>query len=340
MKKLLFTLFMLVGVLMLAACGSSTETGSSNGSSSGGSNSGSSEGSGETVDYPKKTIEVVVPAGAGGDTDLNTRTLAKYLEKELGQSLVVSNVTGSGGTVGVDKVITSAADGYTVLAFHNSMLLNNLYGLSETSVEDFKFAGTGVLDQANTFVVSKDSEFKNLEELIAYAKEHPKEVTMATEVGSMTYIQVMEFQELTGVEFNVVDIGGASDKLTALLGGRVDIFPTSLGYVKSYIESGDFVSLGVITEERLTAAPDVPTFKEQGVDMEIDKVFYWAFPKETPDEVVETFSAAMEKAVANPEFQEEISQYWVEPVYLNGEETKQRLNEITELYKKIKESTE
>ncbi|PKC51830.1 hypothetical protein RhiirA1_482894, partial [Rhizophagus irregularis] len=88
-------------------------------------------------------------------------------------------------------------------------------------------------------------------------------------------------------------------------------------FVKSYIESGDFASLGVITEERLASAPDVPTFKEQGVDMEIDKVFYWAFPKETPDEVVQAFSDAMEKAVANEEFQEEIVQYWVEPVFLN-----------------------
>ncbi|KGR90877.1 argininosuccinate lyase [Ureibacillus massiliensis 4400831 = CIP 108448 = CCUG 49529] len=334
MKKLLLTLLTIIGVFMLAACGSGNESG-------GGTGGSSANGSGDTgSDYPKKPIEVVVPAGAGGDTDLNTRTLAKYIEKELGQPLVVSNVTGSGGTVGVDKVIDAQADGYTVLAFHNSMLLNNLYGLSEKSIEDFKFAGTGVLDQANTFIVSKDSKFKNLEELIAYAKEHPKEVTMATEVGSMTYIQVMEFQQLTGVEFNVVDIGGASDKLTALLGGRVDIFPTSLGFVKSYIESGDFASLGVITEERLASAPDVPTFKEQGVDMEIDKVFYWAFPKETPDEVVQAFSDAMEKAVANEEFQEEIVQYWVEPVFLNGEETKQRLEDITELYKNIKESTE
>lgn len=340
MKKLLLALFMLVGVFMLAACGSSTDTSSNNGGTSGGTNSGSNGSGSETVAYPTKPIEVVVPAGAGGDTDANTRTLAKYLEKELGQTLVVSNVTGSGGTVGVDKVIGSAADGYTVLAFHNSMLLNNLYGLSETTIEDFKFAGVGVLDQANTFVVSKDSEFKNLEELIEYAKANPKKVTMATEVGSMTYIQVMEFQKLTGVEFNVVDIGGASDKLTALLGGRVDIFPTSLGYVKDYIASGDFVSLGVITEERLKAAPEVPTFKEQGVDMEIDKVFYWAFPKETPDEVVQTFTAAMEKAVANTEFQEEISQYWVEPVYLNSEETVQKLTEIRDLYKEIKESTE
>lgn len=320
MKKYWGILLAAFMVLLLAAC-SSTATGEKNG-------------------YPSKPIEIVVPAGAGGDTDLNTRTLAKYLEKELGTSLVVSNVTGSGGTVGVSKVLDATPDGHTVLAFHNSMLLNNIYGLSDQSIEDFKFAGTGVLDQANTFVVSKDSEFKTLEELIEYAKANPKKVTVATEMGSMTYIQVMEFQQKTGVELNIVDIGGASDKLTALLGGRVDIFPTSLGFVKSYLDSGDFVSLGILAEERLESAPDVPTFKEQGVDMTIDKVFYWGFPKDTPDEVVQTFSEAMEKVVANEEFQEEISQYWVEPVYLNSEETYTKLQELYDHYETIKNTAE
>ncbi|WP_400194903.1 tripartite tricarboxylate transporter substrate binding protein [Lysinibacillus telephonicus] len=320
MKKHLTILLTSLIVLLLAAC-SNTATGDENG-------------------YPTKPIEVVVPAGAGGDTDLNTRTLAKYLEKELGTSIVVSNVTGSGGTVGVSKVLDAEPDGHTVLAFHNSMLLNNIYGLSDQSLEDLKFAGTGVLDQSNTFMVSKNSQFKTLEELIEYAKANPKKVTVATEMGSMTYIQIMEFQELTGVELNIVDIGGASDKLTALLGGRVDIFPTSLGFVKSYIESGDFVSLGVIADERLEVAPDIPTFKEQGVDMTIDKVFYWGFPKDTPDDVVNVFSSAMEKVVANEEFQAEIHEYWVEPVYLNREETETKLQELYDHYETIKNTTE
>lgn len=320
MKKYWGILLASLMVLVLAACGNTA--------------------TGEEKGYPTKPIEIVVPAGAGGDTDLNTRTLAKYLEKELGTSLVVSNITGSGGTVGVSKVLDSKADGYSVLAFHNSMLLNNIYGLSDQSIDEFKFAGTGVLDQANTFVVSKNSEFKNLDELIEYAKANPKKVTVATEMGSMTYIQVMEFQQLTGVELNIVDIGGASDKLTALLGGRVDIFPTSLGFVKSYLDSGDFVSLGVIADQHLESAPDVPTFKEQGVEMTIDKVFYWGFPKDTPDEIVQTFSDAMEKVVANEEFQSEIREYWVEPVYLNSEETAAKLKELHDHYEAIKNATE
>ncbi|HZG73164.1 MAG TPA: tripartite tricarboxylate transporter substrate-binding protein, partial [Chondromyces sp.] len=170
--------------------------------------------------YPEKPIEIIVPAGAGGDTDLNTRIMAKHLEKELGTSVIVSNVTGAGGTTGTQKVMDSKADGYTALAFHNSMLLNNIYGLANYTYSDFKIAGISVVDRSNTFVTTKDSKFKDIKSLIEYAKKNPKKVTVATEVGSMTYIQMLQFQQQAGVEFNIVDVGGASDKITALLGGR------------------------------------------------------------------------------------------------------------------------
>jgi len=266
--------------------------------------------------------------------------MGKHLEKELGKAIVVTNVNGAGGTTGTKRVLDAKPDGYTVLAFHNSMLLNNIYGLSDYTYSNYKIAGIGILDQSNTFITSKDSKFDDVESLIVFAKENPGEVTVATEIGSMTYIQMLEFQQLAGVEFNVVDVGGASDKITALLGGRVDIVPTSLGLVSSYIESGDFVSLGVIAEERLEGAPEVKTFKEQGVDLVVDKVFYWAFPKDTPDEIVEKFSQAMEKSVEQESFQEEIKKSWIEPVYLNAEQANKKISEIDALYRKVYEKSE
>lgn len=282
------------------------------------------------AEYPTKPIEVVVPVGAGGDTDLNTRITAKYLEQELGESIVITNVEGSGGSTGIKEVLSKEADGYAVLAYHNAMLVNNIYGLADYTSEDFKYAGVGILDQSNTFLASKDAEFDDLESLIEHAKDNPGKVKVATEVGAMTHLQILEFEQETGVEFNIVDAGGASDKITALLGGRVDIVPTSLGLVQDYIESGDFVSLGVLADERLEGAPDVETFAEQGVDMSVDKVFYWAFDPETPDEVVDTFSEALQKVVENEDYQEEIEKNWLTPTYLDSEETAEKLKEITE----------
>ena len=282
------------------------------------------------AEYPTKPIEVVVPVGAGGDTDLNTRITAKYLEQELGESIVITNVQGSGGSTGIKEVLSKEADGYSVLAYHNAMLVNNIYGLADYTSEDFKYAGVGIIDQSNTFLASKDAEFDDLESLIEYAKENPGKVKVATEIGAMTHLQILEFEQKTGVEFNIVDAGGASDKITALLGGRVDIVPTSLGLVQDYIESGDFVSLGVLANERLEGAPEIETFTEQGVDMSVDKVFYWAFNPEIPDEIVDTFSEALKNVVEDEDYQEEIKKNWLSPSYLNPEETAEKLKEITE----------
>lgn len=303
----------------------------------------SEKASGDTATaggYPTKPIEIVVPAGAGGDTDLNTRIMAKAMEKELGKPLVVTNVTGAGGTTGTQKVMDAKADGYTVLAFHNSMILNKVYGLADYTYSDMKVAGVGVLDQSNTFLVSKDSKFKTVEELVEYGKANPKKVTVATEIGSMTYMQILQFQEQTGVEFNIADVGGASDKITALLGGRVDIVPTSLGLVQGYLESGDFIALGVMADERLEDAQDIPTFIEQGVDLVVDKVFLWAFPSDTPDEIVTAFTDAMSKAVESDEYQAEIKKSWLNPIYLNPEDASKKLSEVEAEYVELHKLTE
>ena len=305
------SLAVVVLVVMMSAC-------SSEANSSGGN------------DYPTKPIEVVVPVGAGGDTDLNTRITAKYLEQELDESIVITNVEGSGGSTGIKELLSKEADGHSVLAYHNAMLVNNIYGLADYTYEDFKYAGVGIIDQSNTFLASKDAEFDDIESLIEYAKENPGQVNVATETGAMTHLQVLEFEQKTGVEFNIVDAGGASDKITALLGGRVDIVPTSLGLVQDYIESGELVSLGIIANDRLDAVEDVPTFAEQGVDMSVDKVFYWAFNPETPDEVVDTFSEALKNVVEDEEYREEIKRNWLNPSYLDPEETADKLQEITE----------
>src|SRR5699024_8259473 len=264
--------------------------------------SGDNENNVAENDYPNKPIEVVVPVGAGGDTDVNSRITAKYLEEELDQNIVVSNVEGSGGSTGMKEVLSKEPDGYSTFTYHNAMPVNEIYGLADYTYEDFKYARSAITDKSNTFIVSKDAPFDDLESLIEYAQEHPGEVDFANEVGSMTHLQLKEFEQKTDTEFNLVDAGGASEKLNGLLGGRVDVVPTSLGLVQDELESEDFESLGVIADERLEGAPDVETFEEQGVDMEVDKLFYWAFDPETPDEVVDKFSDALEKVVDNESF--------------------------------------
>lgn len=135
MKKQLAVLSMVVALgMLLAGCGSDATK-----------NSSSKANQGAAKNYPNKTVQIVVPYGAGGDTDTNARVMSKYLSKELGKPVIVTNVAGSSGVVGSQQVLDSKPDGYTVLFNHPTMLMNNLIGLTDISWKNFKNAGIGLL---------------------------------------------------------------------------------------------------------------------------------------------------------------------------------------------------
>src|SRR5699024_5783297 len=131
------------------------------------------------ADYPKKQIQVIVPAGPGGDTDLNARMIGKYLEKELGQNIVISNVKGAGGATGTEKAYNSKADGYHVFFFHNSTILGKMLGISKYDYSDFKLAGVPAQDTTTGYFVSTKSKYQSLKSLISAAKENPGKITVA-----------------------------------------------------------------------------------------------------------------------------------------------------------------
>lgn len=284
--------------------------------------SGSKE-AGKAV-YPTKPIQVVVPAGAGGDTDLNCRILGKYLEKELGQTIVTVNVGGAGGSLGTRKVKDSQADGYTVLFFHPGMLLNKVMGLVDFSFQDFELGGLAVLDETNIFAANSMAPYNNVAELAKIIREKPKSISFATEVGSFTHLHVLAFQDAAGggAELNVVDVGGAAAKTAALKGRQIDIIGTQYGLIKDYIANKDFKAIGVLSDKRNPAFPDVPTFKELGFDISFTKFFFYSFPKGTPRDVVDTFSAAIKRVVDNPDYKKEaFNALFVTATYMNPKET-------------------
>ncbi len=272
------------------------------------------------ANYPTKAIQVVVPAAPGGDTDLNCRIMAKYLEKELGQPVVIVNVNGAGGSLGSRKVKDSAPDGYTALFFHPSMFLNKIMGLVDYSFGDFENAGIGVMDNTNIFVVNASSPYKNLNDLIEAAKARPGKIKFATETGGFTHLQILAFQDETNTKLNVVDVGSASQKIVALLGKQVDMIGISYGVIKDYVASGRFRVIGVMSEETNPLIPAVKTFKEQGVNISFPKFFYYLFPKGTPQAIVAKFSAAVAKVDANPAAQAELNKFMVSAQYMGTAE--------------------
>jgi tripartite-type tricarboxylate transporter receptor subunit TctC len=290
------------------------------------------EGKKDAPKYPVKPVQVIVPAGAGGDTDLNCRILGKYMEKELGQPYVVVNVGGAGGTLGSRRVKDAPADGYTVLFYHPSMLLNKMMGLVDYTFSDFEMGGLAVIDETNAFVGNAKAPYNDLKEMADYMKQNPGKVTFATEVGAFTHLHALAFQDAAGVEFNIVDVGAAAAKVTALLGRQIDVIGTQYGLVKDYITKGDFKSFGILSDNRNPLFPNEKTAKEVGINVSFTKFFFYSFPKGTPKEVIDTFTAALKRVVENPEYQKEAKEkLLVRPTYmtpaatlefLKGEEAK------------------
>ncbi len=287
--------------------------------------------------YPTKPIQVIVPAGPGGDTDLNCRIMGKYLEKELGQPIVVVNINGAGGSLGTRKVKDSAPDGYTALFFHPSMFLNKILGLVDYDYTAFENAGIGVLDNTNIFVVNASSPYKTVADVINACKAKPGAVKFATETGGLTHIQALAFESEAGIKMNIVDVGSASQKIVALLGKQVDMIGISYGIIKDYVASGKFRVIGVFADERNPAFPTVPTFKEQGVNLSFTKFFFYLFPKGTPQSVISKFDAALSKISTNKDLIADLGKFMVSPTYMDPATANKYMAEQFAMYNKYKD---
>jgi len=266
--------------------------------------------------YPSKPIQVIVPVGAGGDTDANARLFGKFLEKELGQAVVVVNVKGGGGTIGMRRVLDAAPDGYTALFFHGEAMIPQLAGLADFGIDAFQMVGIGVLDDTTVLATHKGAKYKTMKEMVDYAKSHPGEVEFGILTGGYPHLIGIALQQVAGIKLNLVDVGGNAAKTVALKGHKIDVINTQYGLTKDYFQSGDFIAMALLSDKRNTTFNSIPTAKEQGYDLDFDKFFFYAMPKGTPKAVVDRFSAAMKKVVDNPEYKAEAAKFFVKPTYM------------------------
>lgn len=270
--------------------------------------------------WPERSVEVVVPFNPGGDSDLNARIFLKYMEKELGQSMVVVNMSGAAETIGVNNVLQARPNGYRALFHQSSGFIARIMGfMDEDMTGAFEIAALPVIDKTNGFFVNDNSPFKTIKDAVEQARANPDTVSYATESGAFTHLQILALEDAAGVKFNVADVGTASEKITALMGGRVDIISTQYGLLKSYIDSGEFRCIGLLSDDRIPGV-DVPTFKELGYPVSFDKFFFIAFPKGTDRAIVEKFNAASKKVFDNPEYKAECAKSMVTPTYYTPED--------------------
>lgn len=285
--------------------------------------------------YPKYSIQVVVPLGSGGDTDLCARLFATYLEKELGVSVVVNNIKGAAGVTGSREVMNADPDGYTVLFYQYAALVNMVTGAADFSyIDDFEIAGVAMQDDCYIWLGNAKAGYNDFGDVIEDARKNPGEVKIALSgTGNMSQLSAAIMEQLAGVDFNLVDFGSATEDAAALLSNQVATYAGYYVSAKSYLESGDFKPLAVFAEERHPLFPDVPTVKELGYEADClnTKFYYYAFPKGTPEEIVKAFSAAMEKVCSDEEARKKFyDDYYITLSYKNPEESVEYMKGVFE----------
>lgn len=250
--------------------------------------------------WPEKPIQVIVPASAGGGTDVSARIVTKYLSEELGQPIMVSNVKGAGGSIGTKQAKDSPADGYTMFYIHEDIVTNQVLEVSDFGYRDFEIAGK-IFDVDLVTVISS-KQYANLGDVAKAAKAAPGEITFAIDIATSAHLAPLVMEKEMGVEFNMVESGSMNDRIPLLISGQLDMTFAPLGIVKDYVENGDINCLGSLSVNRGVLRPDLPTFREQGVDLVVKKYFTFYFPKGTPAEIVEKTADALERVSRNPDF--------------------------------------
>jgi tripartite-type tricarboxylate transporter receptor subunit TctC len=252
--------------------------------------------------YPAKPISIVVPFAAGGPTDVIARLLSQPMRAFLGQTVLVENVTGANGNVGVGKVARAAPDGYTVSIGHWSTHVVNgaVYSLPYDLLRDFD--PVTLLTTNSYVIVAKNAVPANdLKTFIAWLKANPDKALEATAgAGSPQHVGGIFFQQATGTRFQFVPYRGAAPAMQALLGGEVDMIIDDPTSSLPQVRSGKIKAFAVTAKERLAAAPDIPTVDEAGLPK-----FYFSrwhalwVPKGTPREVVAKLNAAVVGALGD-----------------------------------------
>ena len=260
--------------------------------------------------YPSRPVTMIVPASAGGPTDAIARVLSERMTANLGGTVLVDNVAGAGGSIGVGKVARSAPDGYTLgIGQWSHYVLNGAtYALQYDLLADF--APISLIVTGPLLLVSrKDLPANDLKELIAWLKANPDKATAGTGgVGSPPHISGVFFQKMTGTQFQFVPYRGTAPAMRDLLAGQIDIMIDQASNVLPQLSAGTIKAFAVTSKERLPSAPDVPTVDEAGLPGLHVSVWHglWA-PKGTPADVIAKLNGAVVKSLAEPGTREKLA---------------------------------
>jgi tripartite-type tricarboxylate transporter receptor subunit TctC len=255
-------------------------------------------------DWPAKQITIVVPFGAGGSADLLARILATHMQAKFGQTVVVENRAGAGGSIGTNTVAKAAPDGYTLLLGTVSSIAVNaaLYAKLPFDVDKDLQPVTQLVSFPNLLFVNPKLDVKTLPELIAYLKKNEGKANYGSSgVGTSGHLSVVMFEEATGVKMTHIPYKSTTDVVSSMLGGNIDLAIDSMTTVWPQAKQGLVRPLGVSTPARVATAPDVPAIGETVKGFEATAWQGLFAPAGVPKPIVEKIAAEAKRVWNLPE---------------------------------------
>jgi tripartite-type tricarboxylate transporter receptor subunit TctC len=291
------------------------------------------------ADYPTRPIRFVVGYPAGGATDIIARLVGQKLSERLGQQLVIENKPGAGNNIGTESVVNAAPDGYTVLLINPANFINTtLYAnLNFNFVRDIAPVAS-FLRVPNVMTVAPGVPAKTVAEFIAYVKDNPGKVNLASSGnGTSVHLSGEMFMAMTGAKMLHVPYKGAAPAITDLLGDRVQVIFDNMPSIIQHIRSGSLRALGVTTAERSPQLPDVQAIAETVPGYEASALFGMGAPKKTPQAIIEKLNSEINTILVEPEMKKRLVELGGEPLTLSPEAFGGMIEAETEKWKKVVE---
>ena len=268
--------------------------------------------------FPSRPITIVVPFAAGGPTDTVARNMADAMTKALpGANVIVENVAGAGGTIGVAKVARATPDGYTVLIHHIGMATAPaLYRkLQFDPLKDFEYVGL-INEVPMTLLVKNGFPAKNVKELLPYLKANASTVSLANAgIGSASHLCGLLFMSAIETDLTTVPYKGTAPAMTDLMGGQVDMLCDQTTNTTQQIKAGKVTALAVTTSKRIETLKELPTLAESGLAGFNVSVWHAMYaPKGTPKPVIDKLVGALQGALKNPELGKRFAELGTEPI--------------------------
>jgi tripartite-type tricarboxylate transporter receptor subunit TctC len=273
--------------------------------------------------WPSRNISAIIPFAAGNANDLTARIVLEQLQRQLGQTIVIENRPGAGGTIGVGAAARATPDGHTILVHSSSFA--SAYVTHKTLPYDTlnDFAAVAALGaQPSVLIVASTRGIKTAGELIAAAKAKPGELNFASAgIGAASHLAAEKFRVAADVKAQHVPFRGPVEALTEVLGGRIDYYFLPLAPALQLIKDGKIVALAVSSDKRAPQLPDVPTVGEVGLK-DASYVFWNGLflPAKTPREIVDRLNQETQKALREPSVKERLAKIGVEPLFMTPAE--------------------